>query len=943
MPGRKLRVIRIVPTPAQIFAVARQFAQTPEGTITSFADGLIPGIRDVIPEFGVEVKPFGAVVKKLAHLCGTEPRAIAAGTYVHAAAARACLELAETSPFFGSRKYPGTHARIVEVLRELRAWNLDPAELAKKLTLPFLQQKLRSLAEVERSIDDRLSEIGLDRSGDHIAKCLESVPELDGDSTRYLVYIGDEFDPQRLRWLQWAASVGLEITVVLYRHAANVPLFQGAERAATFLGEEVEDIGDTGGLAKYLFQEGSEVSGEFCLRISSAPDALSECEWAIRSILSLESTTRTAIYVRNPETYGPLLVAAARRLGAKLSFSQRVELLSVPAAQATLQLLRALSGDDPRSLGFLADLSYCQADREKKEQLTSRLKKAYRTGAAAWSTLETDLTYDNGHWAWLLPILQWRSHSTSSVRSVEWHARFRELQVLLPWFDPLDLNDDKVMAKDRVANPVLLRSIAAFASVDQMEPTSRYDFASMVEMSEKLWQQAVVSIPRDQVGIRVCTTPDHLPDVDCVVILGMVEGTFPRRRSEHPVLDDFDRAQILEAEPAVPSLSTSRDVARAERDLFYRVCIAARSQLLVSYPRASSDSDCIPAYYLEVLSKLVPGTETKHYGRREWVPESPSLSADVEMAQALRDRQPAIATFRLETDQAKEALAKDTPNALEISEILNVNQCPFRYTFQDRLRIRPKRSGARWSKVLRLPMVAQLASQPSEAAARAALTGALEDVLDELFPDLEAYEMRILRIGAKRLIEPWIRREFASREVWDRRDTKSNVGFTRFNEREVRPSNLRLKGTVAGVAERGTDITVIDFESSVPESSDRILDRYRLKVGLIMLGFFETGRECVVELDGANGRRVRVDFGAPKQGKACDTSQDLYRLDLAGEFSVSDAKRALFTEVREFVEIAMERIRDQDISAVPGDYCQRCAVADLCRVSLNSPLDGEDS
>ena len=54
------------------------------------------------------------------------------------------------------------------------------------------------------------------------------------------------------------------------------------------------------------------------------------------------------------------------------------------------------------------------------------------------------------------------------------------------------------------------------------------------------------------------------------MLQGMLEGVFPRRRSEDPILTDLERAEIslyLETRP----LPDSHREARRERDQFYRL------------------------------------------------------------------------------------------------------------------------------------------------------------------------------------------------------------------------------------------------------------------------------------------------------------------------------------------------------------------------------------
>jgi len=193
---------------------------------------------------------------------------------------------------------------------------------------------------------------------------------------------------------------------------------------------------------------------------------------------------------------------------------------------------------------------------------------------------------------------------------------------------------------------------------------------------------------------------------DCVVVLGLVEKSFPRLVREDPLLLDAERAAIS---PALP-LKTAGHA--EERLLFALACGSAREQLVLSYPRldagtarprvpslllldATGASDFkalekLPSYRRVPLSAIgQPALDEREFdlpvlpADDDYLAElSPLLLAGVQAERARWCEKRLTAHDGLVP--ARGALATTSATSLEVFW-----QCPFRYFLKQVLRLEP--------------------------------------------------------------------------------------------------------------------------------------------------------------------------------------------------------------------------------------------------------------
>lgn len=952
----RLRVIRAIPNPSGLPAILRKSIQKDGGMVTAFEDAVLPALHEWLAELDdVEVLPFGSVVIRHLRLAGESIFDLAPGPLHQRAIATALYELDEDSAFARSRQYPGVSEAIQQTLKELHAWGLNSEqleELAVGLS-PELHRKILDLAKVDRYSRSILSELGRGLHTDHLRHCRGGVYiEDEGIPRKLFVVIGSEVHPERMEWLKWAAESGTEVTVFLDRHATDGKIFPGADRVEQVLGAPDSAVGEGTKLLKRLFAKGTYEGAEIDVRLTSAPDRMAEVEWALRKANELGGTS--AIYSRSLEDYAPFLEAASARFGIRISLSRRAPLLTNAFARLTLNLLEWCAGPDVRALSSILRSSYLQLARSAREEVDSALKEAHRSRERQWQELEL---WAAGHielLPWIEKVLAWRKETLEqSVDLGDWLERLRQLVHELPWHQSEPGGVRYATARDTRAFTVMHRVLAERASIDRVTSQRVYSLRRFVEVCREGWEAADVSVPTSDDGIPVSSDPNQICGADHVFVLGMLEGVFPRRRSEDPVLTDKERIAISEAANLPIPLPISTDRMVAERDLFYRVCATPNKTLELSYPAADDDRDNIPAFYLEAVKAAI-GSESKEathsYRRSDLVPppESRLLEADLQLAASLEAEREFALPNDLESEGSRALVQVSGEVSLSPEEIRAVLQCPYQAMMRHRLGIRAPFRRSRWRQLTRLPVAAGLAAQPDPTAARKALDEALYAELDRMYPETTEWERTLLKAGGERLIEDWISREFASREKWGKHQDQTRIGPS-FGDAGLRASlrkDLQLKGSVPAVTEiedgEGNRARIVHLYGTPPPTERGALDDdgEAAFIGAYLMAAFEKGVKPMLEFESPSTDRTlaMVSRGDWRLPTSSDLQLRVFSFE-GGDDHESNPEQVFYERVKNLFGLAVRRVIEGEVRPNPGKHCEWCDYGDLCRRSTEFAED----
>lgn len=913
--------------------------------MTAFADSMLPACRQILGEDSpLEVLSFAEVVRSFLVVCGEEALPLAQSGHKEAALAYSVRGLESDSPFYRCRDFPGFHEALMRTLEELHLWGVDAAEM-KELARgaePRLMRKLNDLAEIDLAVAEVLERLGRHQHSQHIRGCLDSVMEVEGDQSRILVLAGAEECPLRVDWLRWASRQGIDVTIAFDRHASDANIFRGATAMIDQLGVKPGTIGPVNQLLRNLFTDRSEPDEAVRVTKVSAADPLAEVEWALRGSASAARPDRTGIYVRDLESYAPLIEAAAKRLAIPIRMTRRAPLLTNSFARLTLSAIQFSASNDVRSLATVLRSSYLRLSGPNQNELGTQLRTCYAQKQAQWETLENWAKEHTESHEWLVAILDWRRKAANSGWSLpEWFGLLQEFNrdQRLPWAR-LENKGGLMDERDRRALNQMERLLANHISVDNVTEPSKTSLEGFARLCERIWRSGDVSIPTAEEGIRVASDPALFGDIERIHVLGMLEGVFPRRRSEDPILTDAERHAISALRSFAPKLADSESKAQKERDEFYRVCAAGKSEIVFSYPLADDQRDNIPAFYLTEAERAMGGESRIHthdYPRQELAPlgEESLFDADRRLRQAIEGPTESPLPLELVTEAAKNAVRPPDGSPFMPHMLRDALQCPFLYLVRYRLNLRVKRQSERWGSLRKLPQSAQLLSKQDLADAEHALQGALESELDLLYADVPDWEMNLLRAGGQRLIRDWLRREERSREKWtkDAGSLKQSVAFGGEYTKNVMPGGVKLEGTLAGISRLG-GYNVAHIYGSTNADPKSMTDSDRLYLGLHLLAVHEPGRDGAIEMETTGSKRSLVILGRNASRELASSAVDgLQVVDLATADDLSEAKKQFYDQVKKSLRTAVQTIMEGRVEATRGEHCAWCDYGELCRRS----------
>lgn len=884
---------------------------------------------------GVEILPYGQLVSRVLDYVQGTAMALAGGPLSFAAVEAACESIGTDSPLYECRMHPGIHRRVREAIEDLEKAHLaedDIRALASEVG-GDLADKLHTLATVASDRSSTLGKLGRTTNANRVQACLEAAPKQ--AIPPILFFCGGHAEPLMIRFLSWLGKVA-DVTVVAERAASDDALFPASANLERGLGVESETFGEANVLTSSLFGPRAE-GAPLRVEIVSASDSLSESEWAVRKVLEVHETgvpwDQIYLYARNVDRYAALLEAAARRFDAPISVSRRVPVSSNRLVQLLENVLTFCAGRDVKNLRPVLASSYLGLDIEARKTIHTAVNEASRS-RTPWDSLaefsrEQALTFP-----WLLETLAWREEALESSRSLrEWCRMFALLADLLVEgrFD----NGTPTGDRDKHAQDALQRALEQRAQVEGARRSRPWSLEALAKALPRFWRAEEYCISTAEGGVRVVSSANSIGPAHTVYVLGMLEGVFPRRRSEDPVLTDEDREVIRSV--ARVELSDSRQRAAEERDEFYRLCAAPTDQLWLSYPQTQDDSDNIPAFYLQEVERAlgtVPKTDLPLFGP----PVSEArLAPDLVLLRGLgAPPQPALG-FALNSDEAQRLVMPLVSDRYSPRDLRKAQECLFQFTFDFKVGVRSRRLTNRWGQLRRLPMQAELFAAPDPQTAANAIIEALQAFLDQAALDAPEHEVTLLRMGGQRLMREWVEREFAARAIWPRTNVRSQVKFgdpDMKGELPITGAHVRLRGTMPAISESGpykvlhlTDSTLIkrDREADALSAGDH------LEVGAYMMAMHDSAHSLAIEIDSTSGGRTR--FLLPRQdGVRADTNKQLLVTDLGDQ-------REFFRVARDLMRSVLARIESGQIKPTPGQHCEYCDFGELCR---SSRLFGDD-
>ncbi len=898
-------------------------------------------------ETQVETVPFGELLGRFLLMLGQPSRRICPRGRERALVGLLCESLDDESPIVRSARYPGAVSLIVDGLHELRNAGIGEPDLKALVEqgTPPLAARMASLARIESGLRAALDENAMEPATDRALRCMELTADGPLPCEPIVAILGSEERPLYERWLRWAAQQGVKVTVLADWEPGNPALFAGSARSAARMGATIKPSDAEPRWTGALFTD--KVAGErpqVCL--TSAADPLAECEWALRGCMARISEGvmpyRIGILARDVETYAPLLDASAARLGVSLAVCQTLPLLVNGFAGFVLRTLEALASRDVRTLMRVARSSYVAVPYERRDVLWQGLCEAYRAREAAWETLDGWSVANEEEFPWLRQLLTWRTEAVySGANLAGWLGRLTALvggANMLEWsLDP----QAPTRTRDRNAQTVMQRALADYAFAYDRFGKRPLELVEFVRLARKLWESETMVLRGPEQGVAFTGATSGLGEYDTLFVLGMLEGTLPRRRSEDPLLGDSLRAEIAGLLPDAAPLPTSFDKARAERDEFVRVCAAAANRLVLSYPRTDDDRDNVPAFYLEELARAVGGSvERVDYPRSRVVPpeEECRSEADLRLRCALQSpRQPAARPI-LGSVEGRLAVQPAPEEPLSPEELGDALTCPFQSAMRHRLRVSEPSRRSPMRRLGQLPQRANLAVQKTRDEARQALWDAVHGYVDAEYAALDPWEVNMLVAAARRLIDEWVEREFQARELWHAKgeERMADVSLGQYgldNELKIGGRRVALQPAypLPALSRIGPYSVLHLFEWGVPE---RVEDfdpgsggGKALRYGIYLMAQVHRSGPTALEIDGMNGQRLLALLPRESHPRLRAMAPMLRTVE------VEEDKRKFFMGLKNQLNQAVVAVDRGAMRPAPGDACNRCDYGELCRWS----------
>ncbi len=230
-------------------------------------------------------------------------------------------------------------------------------------------------------------------------------------------------------------------------------------------------------------------------------------------------------------------------------------------------------------------------------------------------------------------------------------------------------------------------ALDAAAALEKDREISFEGFAGAA--AEILKEESAPMRPR-RGGVEVLKPEDMVgSSYEYVFVVGLAEGMFPKPPKDDPVIDFYERRWLRDEHGVL--FASASDVAHWEELSFYFTLLAARKEIVLSYPRVVDNAELVPGAFFEKLG--VDGTNLP-------VIREPASLSSVEEVRRIMLRQPVLA-FDSVLDSARQhhrvEIARETGPLYDeydgvigvpfdparrtwsASQITTIGQCSFRW------------------------------------------------------------------------------------------------------------------------------------------------------------------------------------------------------------------------------------------------------------------------
>lgn len=953
MSKGSLKIERIAPRPEHYQQRIKLFARH-GGWLTALHESQLVALRSTLEDFEdddqIELMPFPALLGRVLRFACIPIPTMVRDTEMLALIEVLCKDLEPDSPLGGIRELTGLHEALRRTLRELRHWQVTPTDLRQAAFFATQPEKLLQLAEFFERLNAELETLQRCTSTELLAavQALESIPDF---SPRILILCGKDPLPDLLGAIPMLVRLGAQIEL-LVDDVAPTAAFESMFKA--ILGRDLPPKPEIDWYDQIFSSSPPSELHHPELKAVSVPDPVSEVNWALRECLKARSEGilehRMGIVVPDRELYVPLLLAAAPRYlgdgdgGKRPALDARLPmpLLANGFSALVLQCLRALGHQDVREMPKLLASSYFRLPLDDLADLKRACQKFIGEPGDSWHALSGWSDEHEDRFASLRALLDWRNAVVQGAHPLtEWHAELTRFTRLELFTERLNRRDDWRADADRSAVTALMRSLGGYASVMVAKGAPPLNLRAFASLAERIWNREEIAVPTRRHGIRVVSSAQELGVVDLVIVLNAVEGVYPRRRSEEPILFDSDRKAIRDLQQHVVELPDSHTHAAEQRPAFLRLCAAARRKLVFFCPRLTGDRRAIRSGYVEDLLRSFPQSEEVEISGSQIVPDLQEclVTQDFDIRTALN--MPRIAPERpeLKMEATRAMVRPKFDEGVSYKVLSSAAECPFRAVAGHVVGLRPAGMIQHLSALFRIADEASLFHHDQLEFGEIALKHAAKRVLDELATEIDATEHKLIGTILAEAQANLIKNEVAAREYWQPESISTQSA--RLEDVVPRPQVniggqlINLTGKVDGVANIRGKHTLRFYTSSstlVDKYSLKEESRYWVEVMLLLATLLRSKDSNVaLEFQSVRGGRKLYVLRDETESASVNTVGDI-RTEIIPE---KTARNVGIQNMREYLKGSVAALSEGKMAPSHGPHCDRCDLGELCRWSQN--------
>lgn len=956
-PKAQVSLLEATPSFATLKAVVSEFLKHDSAAIVSTSAPTLALARDIVlessedggasPEVVGEIRSLGDLVGMFANCADLPIRRAVGRDHQAAIAALISADLVEGSPFAKAKSLRGFHLAFADAASELRYACVEPN------VLKGLEGKPSHFADMVSKFESSLDHNRLTTLSLAMMRVIES-PPVRPSGLGVVYWVGERQWPELfLRFASWMAASGIAVVLVCEKHGEDAEFFPETVK----LREQFSSSARAGHSDPVRATQSARPTQ---IRIARTADVTMETEWALRHAVYANRNgtpwSRICILCRALDEYGPLLEVAATRFGVDLEISRPEPLLANGFARHLMAVLDCVADPFARGVADLFQSPYWRLSRESRagaSQAANALRRSSNFWHAASESPPTELPLSFRN------VLRWRKSNQDRALTLSgWVHELSHLLAEVDWLDMGSDGDSFAATRDAAARHELVNSL--FVHALKMPPGTKLSCVEFVRAAREAWRDATYRVHRFG-DLRVVSDVHQVGNCEFLIALGMVDGRFPHRRVENPILLDEARRKI----PDQP-LRSSYEVAEEERREFYRLLCAADA-IDFFWPAQVGDRINIRSVFLEEMVSSDPDVQQIEYPVERRFPDTTHAVTQAEAIAAAEWRkfsgkdplkldeelEAAAATLKSFTQNSSDTairspnvrnLLGELPPRLTLSHLQLLRYCPFQYFARAKLGLSGEDAAWTTDLIYKAIRNVDLTSAESAEDLERRLLGALDLILEQHGAQFENHTLEVIRVSGPKLLRSFAIREMNARHLWQLQAVGQNLSLHDFaaqggaNFRTAIPMGDRQ----VSVDERidvlySRDGSLVPLRFGYFSGSDPD-ERFRFSAGTLLLLLPRDQADAAACFDNPQFQRRKL-LIRPNRGSAKRVEQHHDKGLYADTGSGEDEHHGQETfrrfaeryanEVKNLIRVAMTG----DPVPTPGEHCTRCNLGPFCRRS----------